>query len=146
VDTNEAVAEVEREIALDLVRHGIYIAPILIFGAWLWRGSDGAAAAALGIGVVVCNFLASAVLLGWAARRSQTLLAICAFGGFFVRMAIILVVLLLAQDVVDEVILAITLVGSHLGLLIWEARSVGLTLAAPGLLPARPGANGKKGA
>jgi hypothetical protein len=140
VDTHEAV---EREVALDLVRHGLYIAPAIVLAAWLWRGTDGAAAAALGIGVVVCNFLSSAVLLGWAARRSPTLLAVCAFGGFFVRMAIILVVLFLAQDLVDEVILAITLVGSHLGLLIWEARSVGLTLAAPGLRPARTGADAK---
>ncbi|MGH9025029.1 MAG: hypothetical protein ACRDWD_02775 [Acidimicrobiia bacterium] len=140
MDQNEAV---EREVALDLVRHGLYIAPAVVLVAALGQGYGGAAAAALGIGVVVCNFLASAVLLGWAARRSPTLLALCAFGGFFVRMAIILVVLFLARDLVDELILAITLVGSHLGLLIWEARSVGLTLAAPGLRPSRTDANAK---
>jgi hypothetical protein len=142
VDTNQAV---EREVALDLARHGLYIAPAVVLVAGLWRGYDGAAAAALGIGVVMANFLASAVLLGWAARRSPTLLAGCALGGFFVRMAIILVVILLARNVVDEMILVFTLVSAHLGLLIWETRSVGLTLAAPGLRPARTSAN-KKGA
>ena len=142
MDTNQAV---EREVALDLARHGLYIAPAVVLAAGLWRGYDGAAAAALGIGVVMCNFLASAVLLGWAARRSPALLATCALGGFFVRMAIILVVILLARNVVDETILVFTLVSAHLGLLIWETRSVGLTLAAPGLRPARTGAN-RKGA
>ena len=141
MDTNEAV---EREVALDLVRHGLYIAPVVLLVAWLWRGTDGLAAAALGLGVVVCNFLVSAAVMGWAARRSPGWIGACAFGSFFVRMAIILVVLFLARNLVDEVILAITLVGSHLGLLIWEAKSVGLTLAAPGLLPGRP--DNKKGA
>jgi hypothetical protein len=139
VDQNEAV---EREVAFDLFKHGLYIAPAVVLAAWLWRGPDGAAAAFLGLGVVVCNFLVAALVMGWAARRGPTWIAACAFGGFFVRMAIILVVLFLARDVVDEVILAITLVGAHLGLLIWEARSVGLTLAAPGLRPGRTDAKG----
>jgi hypothetical protein len=39
-------------------------------------------------------------------------------------------------------LLGIVLVGTHLGLLMWEMKYVSLTLAAPGLRPARPGTSG----
>jgi hypothetical protein len=45
------------------------------------------------------------------------------------------------QPWVDLPLLGIVLVGTHLGLLMWEMKYVSLTLAA-GLRPARPGTSG----
>jgi hypothetical protein len=127
---------VERSIAFDLARHGLYVAPAIILVAWLLRGPDGAASAALGVGLAIVNFLATAAGLSWASKRSSTTLAAVAMGGFVVRMGVLLGAMALADALfgwVDVVVLGLTLFGTHLGLLFWELRSVSLTLAAPGL-------------
>jgi hypothetical protein len=127
---------VERRIAIDLARHGLYVAPVAVLVAGLVRGADGAASAGLGLGLAVANFLATAAFLGWGARRSPGALMAVAFGGFVVRMGLILAVMFLADALLgwaDVVVLGLTLFAAHLGLLTWEIRSVSLTLAEPGL-------------
>ena len=59
-----------------------------------------------------------------------------------VRLAVILLALFLLHNVswIDFPTLGFTLVGAHLGLLTWEAKHISLSLAAPGLRPARPAA------
>ena len=137
MDAPSAVTEpVERRVALDLARHGLYIAPAVVLVAGVLRGADGAASAALGLGLAIANFVATAAGLGWAARRSPSVLMSVAFGGFIIRMAVLLGAMLLAEALfgwVDVVVLGLTLFGTHLGLLFWELRSLSLTLAAPGL-------------
>jgi hypothetical protein len=135
VDATPAVAP-ERRIALDLVRHGVYVAPAVILVAFLLRGGDGAWSAAIGLALALANFLATAAGLSWAARRSPNLLMAAAFAGFAVRMGVVLGVMLLADALfgwVDVIVLGLTLFVTHLGLLFWEIRSVSLTLAVPGL-------------
>jgi ATP synthase I chain len=135
VDTTSAVAP-ERSIALDLARHGAYIAPAVLVVALLVGGVDGALSAAIGLGLAVANFLVTAAGLGWAARKSPNMLMATAFVGFAIRMGVILGVMLVADALfgwVDVVVLGVTLFATHLGLLFWEIRSVSLTLAAPGL-------------
>jgi hypothetical protein len=132
----DATPPVERSIALDLARHALYVAPAIVVVAGLVRGVDGAASAGLGVVLAVVNFLATAAGLAWGARRSPTVLAATAMGGFVVRMGVLLGAMLLADALfgwVDVVVLGITLFAAHLGLLFWELRSVSLTLAAPGL-------------
>lgn len=127
---------VERRIALDLARHGLLVAPAIVLVAGLVRGVDGAASAALGLGLLVLNLLVAAISLEWAARRSPGALYAVALGGFLLRMITILVVMLVADALfgwADVVVLGITLFVTHLGLLFWELRSVSLTFAAPGL-------------
>jgi hypothetical protein len=138
VDPTAAVATppVERSIALDLARRALIVAPAVVLVAGLVRGVDGAASAALGVGLAVANFLATAAGLAWASRRSSTTLVAMAMGGFVVRMGVLLGAMLLADALfgwVDVFVLGITLFAAHLGLLFWELRSVSLTLAAPGL-------------
>ena len=59
-------------------------------------------------------------------------------------MIVVALLLLRHRSWVDLPTLGIVLVGTHLGLLFWEAKYVSLTLAAPGLRPARPGPSGEK--
>ena len=138
---------VERRIAVDLARRGLLVAPVIVLVAGLLRGADGAASAALGLAVLVLNFLAAAISLEWGARRGGNALFGVALGGFLFRMVSILVVILVAQALfgwVDVIVLGVTLFLTHLGLLFWELRSVSFSLAAPGLQRDRPTPSARK--
>jgi hypothetical protein len=134
----DPIPAVERQVAGDLARRALIVAPLVVAAAAVWRGADGAAGAAISLALVACNFWAGALSLGWAARRSPTALASVAFGGFLVRMAFVLGAVLLAKPHVDSATLGLTLVVTHVGLLFWETRSLSISLAAPALRPSRP--------
>jgi hypothetical protein len=132
----DAPPPVEKRLAFDLARHGLYVAPAVLLAAGLVRGFDGAASAALGLALLFVNLLASAASLDWASRRSPNALMVVALGGFAVRMGSILAVMLIADALfgwADVIVLGVTLFVTHLGLLFWELRSVSFSLAAPGL-------------
>lgn len=130
----------EPAIATDIARRALMAAPVVVGVAAVARGADGAASAGFALGLVVVNFLLSAASLAWAARISHGLYMGTALGGYLVRLGLITVAVLLVRDLswVDLPTLGITLIVSHLGLLVWELRAVSLTLAAPGLRPPRP--------
>ena len=127
----------ESRIADHLARHALLIAPVVILACGLLRGVDGAISAAIGLALVALNFVVSARLIGWAASRSLALLQGAVLGGFIVRLfALTLIVLGLEQfSFIDLPVLVLTIAITHIALLIWETRSVSLTLAAPGLKP-----------
>jgi hypothetical protein len=136
----QTIPYVEREVALDIVRRGLRVAPVIVLAAGLIRGVDGALSAAIAIAIVIVNFLAAAAIMTRAARYSAGAVGGAAIGGYVVRLAVILVALVLLRHVswIDLPTLGFVLVGTHIGLLSWEAKHVSLTLAAPGLRPARP--------
>jgi len=137
----EAVAPlVEREVALDIVKHGLMVAPLVVAACGLIRGWDGAASAAIALGIVLVNFLAAAAIMTRAAKSGPTAIGAAALGGYVLRLAVILVALVVLrhQPWIDLPTLGFVIVGTHLGLLVWEMKYVSLTLAAPGLKPARP--------
>jgi hypothetical protein len=128
---------VERELAFDMARRGLWVAPAIVaVSAVIW-GGDGAWSAMVAIGVVLVNLVLAAVSLSWAARRSLTLLMAVAFAGFAVRMGLVTAVLLVVKDRpwIDLVALGVTVLVTHLGLLFWELRYVSATLAFPALKP-----------
>jgi hypothetical protein len=128
---------VERELAFDMARRGLWAAPaILALAALVW-GGDGAWSALVAVAVVLVNLALAAISLSWAARRSLTLLMAVALGGFLVRMALVTVVMLAVRDQpwIDLVALGVTVVVTHLGLLFWELRYVSASLAYPALKP-----------
>jgi len=131
---------VEREVALDIVRRGLLVAPVVVLAAGLVRGWDGAASAAIALGIVLVNFLAAAAIMTRAAKSGPTAIGAAALGGYVLRLAVIVVALVLLrhQPWIDLPTLGFVIVGTHLGLLVWEMKYVSLTLAAPGFKPARP--------
>lgn len=134
----DPIPTVERDIGLDLVRRAALVAPAILLLAYVWRGVDGLAGAAVALGLVACNFLAGALTLAWASKRGPVVLGAVAVGGFLVRMLVVVGVIVLVEPYVDLVCLAIVLLVTHLGLLFWETRSLSISLAAPGLRPALP--------
>lgn len=135
----------EIEVASDLVRRGLLVAPVILVVAGLWRGVDGLASAAVAIAVVLVNFAIAAFTLSWASRISLNALLGAVFLGYALRLGIVLGAFLVVreQSWADIWVFGITLLVTHVGLLVWETRYVGLTLAAPGLKP-RPLAEGEE--
>jgi|ETN01SMinimDraft_1059929.scaffolds.fasta_scaffold180934_1 hypothetical protein len=131
-------AEPEKGIVADMVVRGIKIAPVWLIISWLVWGVDGVASAAYGLGLIFANFIAAAAFLTWAGRISAGALMFAALGGFIVRLGVLTLAVVAASkiSVFAPVPLGITIIVSHLGLLVWETRYVSLSLAYPGLGPA----------
>jgi hypothetical protein len=133
---------VEQEIALDIVKRALPVAPVLlVLGAVPW-GFDGAMSVAFAMGLVLVNFLLAAGLLAWTARISLTLMMAAALFGYLLRLGLIFLAVMLVKDAgwVELVPLGLTIIVTHLGLLLWETRYVSASLAFPGLKPPAPNA------
>jgi hypothetical protein len=128
---------VERDLAFDMVRRGLWAAPALVLlGALVW-GGDGAWSALVAIALVLVNLTLSALALTWAARVSLTMIMVVALAGFAVRMGLVVLAVYLVRDEpwIDLTALAVGVLVTHLGLLFWELRYVSASLAYPGLKP-----------
>jgi hypothetical protein len=128
---------VEKAIALDMLKRGLPLAPVAVVVAALFGGADIAASVAYGIAIVLVNLLLSALMLGWAARQTPTILMMVALGGFFVRMGIVTGAILAVKDQAWVALtpLAVAVLVASLGLLFWELRYVSLSFTYPGLKP-----------
>lgn len=128
----------ERKLAFDLVRKAVPLCPVIIGLAILVRGAAGGISASLAVAIVVANLLAAAISLDWAARRSPAALMATALGGFLARMTVVGVVVAVVRDSawIDLPTLAVSVLATHLGVLIWESRYVSASLAFPSLKPA----------
>ncbi|GIU86823.1 MAG: hypothetical protein KatS3mg009_1338 [Acidimicrobiia bacterium] len=130
-----AEQRIESSIARHLAKHGLLVAPVVVGALALTMGADAAYAAVLALAIVIANFLVNAAVLGWAARVSTAVLMGVALGGYVVRLAAITGLAVAVRELtgVDFTVFCVVLIAAHLGLLVWELRSVSLSLAAPGL-------------
>jgi hypothetical protein len=135
--TRDPGPAVEAEVAADMARRMLPVLPVLVAVAGLVWGLDGAISAGFAVALVLGNLALSAAMLGRAARISLPLLMAAALGGFALRLFLITAVVLLVKDEpwVDLTALGLTLIVTHLGLLIWETRHVSASLAYPGVKP-----------
>ncbi|MGH1489923.1 MAG: ATP synthase subunit I [Acidimicrobiales bacterium] len=124
-------------IARDMVRRGMYVLPVAMAVTALVGDRNDALSVGYGMVVIMANFLLSAYLLVWAARISLGLVASVALGGYAMRLALVFVAVWLIKDTswVRMIPLGITIIATHLGLLVWELRHVSATFAHPGLKP-----------
>jgi hypothetical protein len=117
---------VEQILAINLVKRAVWVAPPLIAVFWMLRGSDGAAAAAIGVVLVVANFLVFGAMLSVSAKINLSLYHAAALFGFFIRLALISVTVLAIARLVelDRLALGVSLVVTYMVLLSWEAVAV----------------------
>ena len=117
---------VESNIARDTVTRGLYVGPALILLFWLLRGWDGAWSSALGIALVVANFLLAGFILSISARISLQAYHAAALVGFILRLMLFVgAVYLIASMVdVDRVAFGVAAVVAYFVLLTWEAVSI----------------------
>jgi hypothetical protein len=134
------VPEVEKALAFDMFKRGLWAAPAIVLVAGVIRGTDGLASAAIAVAIVLVNLVLSAVSLSWAAKVSAGALMAAALGGFLVRMMLVTAVVFVVRDAswIDLPTLAVAILVTHLGLLFWELRYVSASLAFPGLKPGAP--------
>ena len=140
VDASLAAAPaVERQVAFDMAKRGVLVAPVVVGVAWAIWGAHGGISAAVGLALAIANLLLVAALLSWAARISLVALAAAALGGYVLRLALLTGVVFAVrhQGWISWIPFALTLLVTHLGLLLWETRYVSATLAYPGLKPRR---------
>lgn len=132
----------ERVIAADLLRRAVPVAPVVVGLSALGWGTRGALSALFAVALVLVNLALSAASLAWAAKVSPAVLMGTALGGFLVRMALVVVAVSAVRSAswVAPVPLGLTVIVTHLGLLVWESRHVSASLAFPALKPRRTGA------
>ena len=118
--------DVEAVLAGHVAKRAIWVAPVLIVLFGILRGWDGAVASAIGVAVVIGNFLLSGWALSMAARISLALYQAAALFGFFLRLVLITVSLLVLGSLteIDRLALGLSVVAAYLVLLSWEAVAV----------------------
>lgn len=123
---NAVPVDVELRIARNTVRRVVYVAPLLIGLFWLFRGWDGAWSAALGVIVVVGNFLLAGAILSISARISLAAYHAAALIGFFLRLGLLTVTMLLIAKYapIDRLSFGITAVVTYLVLIAAETVAV----------------------
>jgi hypothetical protein len=116
-------ADVERVIADHTARRAVVVGPILVAVFWALRGPDGAIASAIGVAIVVGNFLLAGRIMSVAARISLSLYHAAALIGFLIRLGLIAVTMLVVAALVDadRLAMGISVVAAYLALLSWEA-------------------------
>lgn len=119
-------ADVERVIAGHTARRAVVVGPILIAVLAAARGLEGAVGAAIGVAIVVGNFLLAGAILSVAARISLSLYHAAALFGFIIRLGLIAVTMLAVAAVIDadRLAMGISVVAAYLSLLAWETVAV----------------------
>ena len=127
----------EIQVSLDILRRGVYVAPIIIAVCAVFAGLDGAFSALYGMAIVLINFLFAAGLVAFTARISLGLMMGAVLFGYLVRLGLIFLAVILVREAswISLTALGLTIIVTHLGLLVWEMRYVAASLAYPGLKP-----------
>jgi hypothetical protein len=130
----------EVSVSRDIVRRGIIAAPVLVALCGVIWGVDGAWSSAYAIALVLLNFGLAAALIAVTARISLTLMMAAILFGYLIRLGLIFLAVFLVRDTgwISLPALGTSIIVTHLGLLIWEMKYVAISLAHPGLKPARP--------
>lgn len=130
----------EVAVSRDIIKRGLIVAPVLVGICWLIWGSRGAWSSSYAIAIVLVNFALAAGLVAATARISLGLMMGAVLFGYLVRLGLILLAVLLVKDAgwISLPALGATIIVTHLGLLLWEMKYVAMSLAHPGLKPARP--------
>ena len=136
----EVPAAPEREVAADMLRRSVLFAVPLLAGGALGWGWAGALSVGLALALVLVNFALGAAFIGWGARIGGHAMMAAALGGYAVRLGIVTAAVLPIRNRswFELLPFAVSLLVTHLGLLIVEARRVSASLAFPGLKPERP--------
>ena len=118
--------DVEMRLARNIVARVVYLAPVLVALFWVTRGWDGAWSAAVGVVVVVGNFLLAGAILSISARISLAAYHAAALIGFFLRLGLLTLTMLLIANYapIDRLSFGITAVVTYLVLIAVETVAV----------------------
>ncbi len=122
----ETLVNVELTLAANTVRRALAVGPVVIGLFWVTRGAAGAVAAIVALAIVVGNFLLAGAILSVAARISLGLYHAAALFGFFLRLGLITLTMLVVVRLVqlDRLAFGIAAVVAYMVLLAWETVAV----------------------
>lgn len=106
-----------------MARRGALIAPLLVLPFFIWGGSEAGVSAAIGLAMAVFNLWLAGRIIGGVAESSPSLLLPAAMVAFASGLAVLTGIAfgLESLDFVTFKITGLALIGSHLGLVLWEA-------------------------
>lgn len=124
--TESSPVPIEAKLARNTVARAVYIGPVLIALFWITRGWTGAWSSAVGMAVVIANFLAAGAILSISARISLAAYHAAALLGFFLRLGLLTLTMLVVASLVpiDRLAFGITAVVAYLVLIGAEAVAV----------------------
>lgn len=127
----------EVSISLDIVKRGVIVAPILIAVCALIWGADGAWSSAYAIVLVLGNFAMSAAIIAVTSKISYAALLGGVLFGYIARLGLIFFAVYVVRDAawISMPAIAVSIIVTHLGLLVWELKYLAISLAYPGLKP-----------
>ena len=127
----------EVSVSKDIVRRGLWTAPVFLIACGVIWGINGTWSAAFALALVLANFALAAALIAWSAPISLSLMMGAALFGYLIRLGLICLAVWLVHDAswVSVPALGVTIIVSHLGLLFWEMKYIAASLAFPGLRP-----------
>lgn len=116
----------EITVSLDILRRGAMVTPVIIAVCAVLAGLDGALSALYAIALVLINFLFAASLVAVTAKISLGLMMGAVLFGYIIRLGLIFLAVILVRDAswISLTALGLTIIVTHLGLLVWEMRYV----------------------
>ncbi len=106
-----------------MIRRGLLFAPLVIGILWAAEGFPYAVSAAAGIALTLLNLWLAGRIIGGLAENRPELLVVGAIVALAVGMGLIVGCLLVLRGIeyIDLTVAGIVLIGSHLGVVVWEA-------------------------
>ena len=114
---------VELNLVRSLVRRALLVGPVAVALFGLFRGLEGALAAAIGVVLVSGYYLVSGALMSWLARVSLGAYHAGALFGFVARLGLMVATMLVVATLfdVDRTALGLSVIATYMVLLVWEA-------------------------
>jgi hypothetical protein len=114
---------IELQMVRRMAYRGLLLSPLIVGGLALWNGTEYAFSGAVGLAMTLGNLWISARIIGGVAERSPKLLLPAAMATFAFGLLLLtgIALALTAADAVYFPVTGFTLIGSHLGLVLWEA-------------------------
>ncbi len=127
----------EITVSLDIIKRGAYVAPVIVAVCAVFAGLDGVFSSLYGMALVLVNFFFAAGLVAVTARISLGRRMGAVWFGYLARLGLIFLAVILVRDAswISLTALGLTIIVTHLGLLVWEMRYVAASLAFPALKP-----------
>lgn len=105
-----------------MIRRAAFVAPLIALGLFLWGGPGHALSGLLGMAFAVGNLWLAARLIGRTADRDPQMLLVAGMAALFTALIVLTAAGLLLRRVeaISLPVLGLVLIGSHLGLVLWE--------------------------
>lgn len=116
-----------------MIKRAAFVAPVLILGLLLGGGPGYALSGLLGVAFAVANLWLAARLIGRTADRDPQMLLVAGMAALFTALIVLTAAGLLLRRVeaISLPVLGLVLIGSHLGLVLWETATAPTEEPAP---------------